>query len=587
MTSPWRKAMAPPEDRPIWQWAEEHIYLSPRQPTAFPGQYRSALTPYVRGIFDALQSPKYWLVTVMKGAQTGLTLLSHIWVAHNCHQNPAPTLIVFPNEKQAQSVSETRIQPLFQDSPALAELIPAGRDSFKKLEYRLKGALVNLVGANSPAQLATRPIRDLVLDEVDKYKREQVREASAPSLAIQRTKTYFNRTIFEISTPTTSEEYINTQFEASDKQYFEIPCKKCGKKQRLVWAQVKFDKDAEPNKAAAESYYECIYCQDHWSDQDKIAALDKGEWVASAQAIVKGHIGFHLSSMYAPWVKWADLVGKWLKVKDTTSELKDFINSDLGEPWKESVETVADDVLFDRQAEYSKGERISESEKYKDIYIGKETTMILTADVQKNHHWYVAREWIDGGDSGLVEWGYSMLLEDLRAKDLDIKANVVFIDNGYRERAQEVYDACVDWKWMPTIGSGNIGLVFKKRMINPYEGKVGGKSNNLKIEEVTYDDNYFQGVLMNMADGTYKAWRVYKHFTNEAGMVINHIEPEYVKQVMSEEKVDGKWQHKRGHPNNHLRDCEKLQILAAMVPEKEGATPILRSQWVMPEGENT
>ena len=306
--------------------------LSTRQPTAFPGQYRSGLNPYVRGVFDALQDPAVHKVTVMKGAQTGLTLVSHIWICYCAAQDPGPTLVVFPTENLARTVSENRLQLLFTDSPNMVEYILPGRDNFKKLEYKLKGALVNLVGANSPAGLATRPVRNLVLDEVDKYPQEQLREASAASLAIQRTKTFFNRKILEISTPTLSTGYINTQFEVSDKRYFELPCHKCGKPQRLVWSQVKWDDEAEPDVAAAGAYYECMYCQAHWSDLDKVAALERGEWVASTHGVVKGHVGFHLSSLYAPWVKWGDLVGKFIKNKDNTTELQDFINSELGEP---------------------------------------------------------------------------------------------------------------------------------------------------------------------------------------------------------------------------------------------------------------
>jgi hypothetical protein len=47
--------------------------------------------------------------------------------------------------------------------------------------------------------------------------------------------------------------------------------------------------------------------------------------------------------------------------------------------------------------------------------------------------------------------------------------------------------------------------------------------------------------------------------------VYRGIEEQYCKQVASEERVDGKWQTKRGHPNNHLWDCEVLQVLAATI----------------------
>ncbi len=47
--------------------AEENIILSARQPTANHGKYRSALTPYVRGIFDAINDVNISKVTNMQG----------------------------------------------------------------------------------------------------------------------------------------------------------------------------------------------------------------------------------------------------------------------------------------------------------------------------------------------------------------------------------------------------------------------------------------------------------------------------------------------------------------------------------------
>jgi hypothetical protein len=305
-----------------------------------------------------------------------------------------------------------------------------------------------------------------------------------------------------------------------------------------------------------------MYCQAHWSDIDKVAALERGEWVASTHGVVKGHVGFHLSSLYAPWVKWGDLVGKFIKNKDNTTELQDFINSELGEPWRQQIETVKDEVIYERQAEYEKGHRISEAPEYKDVITG-EQTIIVTADVQKNHHWYVVREWADGGDSALIEWGYGVLLEDLAAIDKKYGANLVYIDNGYRERSFEVYEACVQWKWTPTIGSANIALPFKKRAVNPFEGKQGATANKLYLEEITFDANVFKSLLMDLIEGKQKAWRVYKG-----------IEEDYVKQVMSEERVDGEWQKKRGHPNNHLWDTEVLQLMGAT---EQG---IFRTKWM-------
>ncbi len=74
-----------------------------------------------------------------------------------------------PTETLGKSASTTRLQPLFEDSPRVAQELTGNPDDFKKLEYILKRGLVNIVGSNSPANLASRPAKYLILDETDKY----------------------------------------------------------------------------------------------------------------------------------------------------------------------------------------------------------------------------------------------------------------------------------------------------------------------------------------------------------------------------------------------------------------------------------
>jgi len=38
---------------------------------------------------------------------------------------------------------------------------------------------------------------------------------------------------------------------------------------------------------------------------------------------------------------------------------------------------------------------------------------------------------------------------------------------------------------------------------------------------------------------------------------------EYVRQVMSTHKVNGVWETKKGHPQDHMFDCEAMQLALA------------------------
>src|SRR5690606_39881901 len=66
-------------------------------------------------------------------------------------------------------------------------------------------------------------------------------------------------------------------------------------------------------------------------DADLLAA---GEWVATAVSPIRG---FHLSSLYSPWVELRALVVEFVEATKTRSRegLMEFINLKLGEPRSE------------------------------------------------------------------------------------------------------------------------------------------------------------------------------------------------------------------------------------------------------------
>lgn len=110
--------------------------------------------------------------------------------------------------------------------------------------------IVYLTGANSPASLASTPIRYLFLDEVDKFPGATKKEADPVSLAIERTKTFFNRKIFMASTPTLKTGPIwKAKEEADAEKHYFVPCPHCGEFIELKFAQIKWpSKDDVPDQ---------------------------------------------------------------------------------------------------------------------------------------------------------------------------------------------------------------------------------------------------------------------------------------------------------------------------------------------------
>lgn len=551
----WRRAMVPPEPEPVWRWAERAVVLSTRQATSFPGPYRSSITPYVRGPMEAFSDPRVWKITLAKGAQTGGTLVEYVCALWAMCEDPGPIMFVYPNADLARSASESRVMPMIDDSPIVAGEKTEDPDEYTKLQYRLRRCTVNWVGSNSPANLASRPVRYLFLDEVDKYPGHTDREADAVSLAIQRTKTFWNRKIFITSTPTTPEGAVWVSFLDGDQRRFFLPCHKCGVMQWLKWGQVKFDSKATPDKAAAEAHYECEACRAKWTDQDKRRALPAGEWRSTGRATTSGHASFHLSSLYAPWTTWAQLVQRFMRTKQYPNELQDFVNSELGEPWIQIDNQIKDAAFAKLEGDYTEGQKFAEVEAYKGKYDKVDAAVIAGVDVQKGYLVATLRQWVIGGDSGLVWHGTVANLEALD-KLCDVHGvQWVMIDRRYRTREVDEF-ALAHVGFVPCEGvKTRVKALYSSSTIDLDEGRSRAGGDRV-IGIINHDADQLKDILAGLIqrDENAPAWLVPKGYASNE---------DYCKQMSSERRVNGKWVLLNQRAN-HAWDTEVLTLLGAI-----------------------
>jgi phage terminase large subunit GpA-like protein len=92
--------------------------------------------------------------------------------------DPGPTLAVEPRAEDAKALSKDRVAPLFRHSPALRGKLAAvkSRDSNNTAMHKVfanGSGHITFTGAISPSGLAMRPIRYLLLDEIDRVPNER------------------------------------------------------------------------------------------------------------------------------------------------------------------------------------------------------------------------------------------------------------------------------------------------------------------------------------------------------------------------------------------------------------------------------
>ena len=343
-----KKIFKPPPDLKISEWADSYRRLSPEN-SAEAGQWSTTRAEYQREIMDSFNDPKIQRIVVMTSSQVGKTELLLNAIAYYIDQDPSPMLCVQPTLAMGQSFSKDRLSAMIRDSEKLRGCIKdaKSRDSGNTtMHKKFAGGHISIVGSNSSASLASRPIRNLFLDEVDRFELSAGSEGSPIALSIARTKTFPNRKIYMCSTPTIKGiSAIEAAFEESDKRYFLVPCPECGHKQQLKWKGVVWDED-KPETA----HYVCEDCGSVINESKKPWMLKHGEWQATSKSIDTA--GFHLSELYSPWSTWAAMARNFLEAKKMPETLKTFVNTSLAESWEDRGDGVEHDSLLTRRLNY-------------------------------------------------------------------------------------------------------------------------------------------------------------------------------------------------------------------------------------------
>ncbi|KAI3350779.1 terminase gpA endonuclease subunit [Clostridium botulinum] len=556
-----KRTLAKPEQLTVSQWAEKYRVLD--ESSSIPGKWSNDVTPYLIEIMDSFNDPYIEHINFCKPTQVGGTeaLLNEIgWIIT---QNPSPTMIVYPTDDLAKDISNDKLKPAFLKSPSLKERFLENQS--KELSLKFKGMNLYLRGANSPSKLASKAIKFLMFDEIDKMSGASKKEASPYDLAIERTKTFkHSKKIYSCSTPTLKNNYVWRIHEAAEEQrHYFVPCPHCGEMIELKWSQVIFEKDKESkltiSERAATAKYICQECGCLIEDREKPKMLRLGQWKSINKKCVgkPKTVSFWLNSLYSIFVTWEDMAKKFLESRDDPDQLQNFINSWLAEPWEDTKLKTNADLVLDRQTEYEE-------------FIVPSWAKMLTGgvDVQENCLYWSIRAWgnfitsqniCHGQAFSFAEIEKIMNLEYCKKDGTKMVVNLTLMDSGYD--SDSVYDfASSNSEWcLPVKGASNPQLShYKLSKVNKSESKAYGM-NLVIVDGGKYKDMIAGRMKKDNGKG---AWMVYKG-----------CDREYAEQVTAEHKVNVKsgnrtvqqWVLKKSHADNHYLDTEVYALAAADV----------------------
>lgn len=345
--------LKPPPRLTLSQWADMYRMLSPEN-SAEPGRWHTEKAPYQREIMDAIGDQHTRKVVIKSAAQIGKTAMLMNMLGYYMHYYPSPVLVMQPTLDMAQTFSKDFLAPMLRDTPVLSNLVDSksrysGNTILKK---NFPGGHVTIVGANSPASLASRPIKVLLADEVDRYPASAGTEGDPLLLGQKRQTTFWDKKTVIVSTPTLkASSRITTEFEASSKEEWNVPCPCCGHYQPLVWERLVFDSE----DTTKPIMYKCERCGELSGEYDWKKAAQRGHFVAENDNVEVR--GFHLNTLASNFCSWKEVVDKFLVANELSKQgdhekLKTWVNTDLGEAWEEPGTTIDDTSLVNRREIY-------------------------------------------------------------------------------------------------------------------------------------------------------------------------------------------------------------------------------------------
>lgn len=457
---------APPPVLTVSQWADANRVLS-SESSAEPGRWHTDRAPYQREIMDAVTEPGIEKIVVESSSQVGKSELILNIIGYFIDLDPCPMLMINPTESMAEDFSKRRVSGLVRDTKALATKVADSKSRDGNNTILMKsypGGFLAMGGANSPAGLASRPIRILLCDEVDRYPDSAGTEGDPIQLAEKRTVTFWNRKKIYVSTPgIKGVSRIDFEYMAGTQEEWRIQCPHCGEHVYLnLYGMIyRYEQDTRGNYTVSDIVFRCPRCLEEadeltWKGQP-------AKWIAQNPK-AEGVRSFRLNAFVSPWYTWDKIIAEYLRGKDDPELLKVFTNTVLGETYEIRGEIENEEYLVKRREQYAA-----------DLPDG---VLFLTAAVDVQDRWmeYEIVGWGRGDESWGIRYGMVMgapdqshtwqTIEDVLrttykfADGVGLTVACACIDSG-GHYTTKVYEFCKRHearRWFAIKGQGGAGI---------------------------------------------------------------------------------------------------------------------------------
>ena len=563
-----------PERIPPWKWCEENVKNIPYSP--IPGHFKSANSPWVREVMEAMSDPDIRLVSIVAPVQSSKTISAELCLCYIIANFPGPCLWLSQTDADAKDQAEARLHKLFSECDAVKKLFPADRHKKKtQTVFFSNGMTLWVLGAHAKSNLQSRSIRWLIGDETWQWPNGHMQQAEARVTAFG----WLGKCIF-LSQGGTENDDTHRKFETTDMREWEFKCPKCGKYQPYKWSNIEWDKnyrDGEGRtdfaKVRSSVRLVCEFCKHEIADSDANRKLlnSSAKFVPQNPNAPATKAGFHWNSLAS--MSWGELAEMYLRAKESCrrgdmEDLKNFYQKRLALPWGDLEEDFTLDISpsgyrmgDDWESEAAvgvKGAILPPPHENKN----RVRLRFLTVDVQMDHFYAVVRSWACDASSRLVYCAKLQTWEDVEILQnrFGVFPQLVFVDAGYS--TFEVYRNCAKHNWTALMGDG------RRDFPHRVNGKITQRFYSTARHPLVSDRKCRMHYWSNLGIKDTLA-RLRSNQNPDAGStweVPSDVPEEYLKMLDSEQRVKkgNSWEWRQiGKRPNHYWDCEAMQVCAA------------------------
>lgn len=352
--------MKPPEDLTVSQWADKNRRLT-SESSAEVGKWRTSRTPYMFDILDSFTDPLIEHIVVVAASQVGKSETINNMVGYCIDQDPGPILLIQPTIDDVKRYSEMRIAPMIRETRCLKRKVadPKSRDAANtKRQKSFPGGVLVMTGSNVAHDLSSMPIRYVFGDERDRWATSAGSEGDPWELAVARTRTFYNKKMVEVSTPTVKgASAIENSYNLGTMERWKTQCPHCGEYVELTFDNIRFEYDAAENGDKkifhiSEIFYVCPECGGI-SDEHTMKS-QPAKWVATVPEARKHHKtrSFWLTAWVSPWATWESIILQFLQAGTDSAKLQVVYNTQFGELWEERGDIASEDDVMARREVY-------------------------------------------------------------------------------------------------------------------------------------------------------------------------------------------------------------------------------------------